>query len=140
MENEHKQTHDNTRSNPFEKELLKGFWQESKAFIHQLLDIRNDTDKAGTILDIKENISIKGHTAWVLVFSILICSIGLNISSPAVVIGAMLISPLMGPILGVGLSIGTNDIDTLRRSLINLGVMVGLSVATSFFFFLIPIE
>jgi uncharacterized hydrophobic protein (TIGR00271 family) len=74
-----------------------------------------------------------------LVFSILIASIGLNISSAAVVIGAMLISPLMAPILGVGLSIGINDIDTLRRSLINLGVMVGLSLLTSFLFFLIPI-
>ena len=82
---------------------------------------------------------MKGHTAWVLVFSILIASIGLNISSPAVVIGAMLISPLMGPILGVGLSIGINDIDTLKRSLINLGVMIGLSLATSFIFFLIPL-
>lgn len=110
-----------------------------KKFFIELLDIRKDTDKKGTIEDIKENISMKGHTAWVLVFSILIASIGLNVSSTAVVIGAMLISPLMGPILGVGLSIGINDIDTLKRSLINLGVMVGLSLATSFLFFLIPI-
>ncbi len=118
---------------------FKGVWQSIRQFIIELLDIRKDTDKKGTIEDIKENISMKGHTAWVLVFSILIASIGLNVSSTAVVIGAMLISPLMGPILGVGLSIGINDIDTLRRSLINLGVMVGLSLATSFFFFLIPI-
>ena len=104
-----------------------------------LLEIRKDTDKKGTIEDIKGNISMKGHTAWVLVFSILIASIGLNVSSTAVVIGAMLISPLMGPILGVGLSIGINDIDTLRRSLINLGVMVGLSLLTSTLFFIFPI-
>lgn len=114
-------------------------WTVLKQFLYELLDINHDTDKQGTIEDIKDNISMKGHTAWVLVFSILIASIGLNISSPAVVIGAMLISPLMGPILGVGLSIGINDIDTLRRSLINLGVMVGLSLLTSFLFFLIPI-
>ena len=118
---------------------IKGIWTNLKQFIFELLDIRQDTDKKGTIEDIKDNISMKGHTAWVLIFSILIASIGLNISSPAVVIGAMLISPLMGPILGVGLSIGINDIDTLKRSLINLGVMVGLSLATSFIFFLIPI-
>ena len=110
-----------------------------QVFLHEILDIRKDTDKKGTIEDIKENISMKGHTAWVLVFSILIASVGLNISSAAVVIGAMLISPLMGPILGVGLSIGINDIDTLKRSLINLGVMVGLSLITSFLFFLIPL-
>ncbi|NOR27157.1 MAG: DUF389 domain-containing protein [Lutibacter sp.] len=118
---------------------IKSIWTNLKQFIFELLDIRQDTDKKGTIEDIKDNISMKGHTAWVLIFSILIASIGLNISSPAVVIGAMLISPLMGPILGVGLSIGINDIDTLKRSLINLGVMVGLSLATSFIFFLIPI-
>ncbi len=110
-----------------------------QVFLHEILDIRKDTDRKGTIEDIKENISMKGHTAWVLVFSILIASVGLNISSAAVVIGAMLISPLMGPILGVGLSIGINDIDTLKRSLINLGVMVGLSLITSFLFFLIPL-
>ncbi|WP_298370721.1 DUF389 domain-containing protein [uncultured Lutibacter sp.] len=108
-------------------------------FFVELLEIRKDTDKKGTIEDIKGNISMKGHTAWVLVFSILIASIGLNVSSTAVVIGAMLISPLMGPILGVGLSIGINDIDTLRRSLINLGVMVGLSLLTSTLFFIFPI-
>ncbi|MCF6169115.1 DUF389 domain-containing protein [Lutibacter sp.] len=121
------------------KDEVKGAWHTIKQFIFELLDIRLDTDKKGTIEDIKGNISMKGHTAWVLVFSILIASIGLNISSTAVVIGAMLISPLMGPILGVGLSIGINDIDTLKRSLINLGVMIGLSLATSFLFFLIPI-
>lgn len=114
-------------------------WKALRQFFFELLDIRLDTDRKGTIEDIKGSISMKGHTAWVLVFSILIASIGLNISSSAVVIGAMLISPLMGPILGVGLSIGINDIDTLKRSLINLAVMIGLSVLTSFVFFLIPL-
>ena len=118
---------------------IKSIWQSIKQFLYELLDFRHGTDKKGTIEDIKGNISMKGHTAWVLVFSILIASIGLNISSTAVVIGAMLISPLMGPILGVGLSIGINDIDTLKRSLVNLGVMIGLSLSTSFFFFLIPL-
>ncbi|MFO7672344.1 MAG: DUF389 domain-containing protein [Lutibacter sp.] len=124
---------------PVEEKKLKEAWETLKQFLFNLLDISHDTDKEATIEDIKENISMKGHAAWVLVFSILIASIGLNISSPAVVIGAMLISPLLGPILGVGLSIGTNDIDTLKRSLTNLGVMVVLSLLTSFLFFLIPI-
>jgi uncharacterized hydrophobic protein (TIGR00271 family) len=131
----------NKFSNPSNhvKKDLNGIWVSISQFLYGLLDIKKDTDKKGTIEDIKGNISMKGHTAWVLVFSILIASIGLNVSSTAVVIGAMLISPLMGPILGVGLSIGINDIDTLKRSLINLGVMVGLSLVTSFLFFLIPI-
>ena len=133
------QQNSNTNSNTPPENDFKGIWISIIQFLHSILDIRNDTDKKGTIEDIKENISMKGHNAWVLVFSILIASIGLNVSSSAVVIGAMLISPLMGPILGIGLSIGINDIDTLRRSLINLGVMVGLSLATSTMFFIFPI-
>lgn len=121
------------------KRDFKGFFQSLKEFLTELLDIKHDTDKETTANNIREGISMKGHTAWILVFSILIASIGLNVSSTAVVIGAMLISPLMGPILGVGFSIGINDIDTLRASLINLGVMVGLSLITSFLFFSIPI-
>jgi uncharacterized hydrophobic protein (TIGR00271 family) len=140
MENtSNNQSSENSNSNTPSNNDIKGIWVTLKQFLFELLDIKLDTDKKGTIEDIKDNISMKGHTAWVLIFSILIASIGLNISSPAVVIGAMLIFPLMGPILGVGLSIGINDIETLRRSLINLGVMVGLSLATSFIFFLIPI-
>ncbi len=120
-------------------EKINSIWKDLKVIINGILDIRVDTDKKGTIEDIIDNISMKGHTAWVLSFSILIASIGLNISSPAVVIGAMLISPLMGPILGIGLSIAINDIDTLRRSIANFGVMVVLSLLTSFLFFKIPI-
>ncbi|WP_372746607.1 DUF389 domain-containing protein [Lutibacter sp.] len=125
----------NTDNQPEKVEIFNSI----RVFLHGVLDIKKDTDKEGTIEDIKDNISMKGHTAWVLVFSILIASIGLNVSSSAVVIGAMLISPLMGPILGVGLSIGINDIDTLKRSLINLVVMIVLSLITSFLFFLIPL-
>jgi uncharacterized hydrophobic protein (TIGR00271 family) len=139
MENMDSNQYGENTGRPIPTDNLKGIWASIKQFIYELLDIRQGTDRKGTIEDIKGNISMKGHTAWVLVFSILIASIGLNISSSAVVIGAMLISPLMGPILGVGLSIGINDIDTLKRSLINLGVMIGLSLATSFVFFLIPL-
>jgi len=120
------------------KKEFKSFASSILAFFKDLLDIREGTDKSETIEKIKVGIQVKNQTAWVLVFSIIIASIGLNVSSTAVVIGAMLVSPLMGPILGVGLSIGINDIDTLRVSLKNLGIMVGLSVGTSFLFFLIP--
>jgi len=110
-----------------------------KEYLAQLFDINKGTSKAGTIQDIKDGISIKGHTAWILIFSILIASIGLNVSSSAVVIGAMLIAPLMWPILGVGLSVAINDIDTLKHSLVNLGAMMAISLATSFLFFSIPL-
>lgn len=110
-------------------------WQSIKKFLTELFDIRSDSDRDATIEAVKKDISFKGHTAWILIFSIFVASIGLNVSSTAVVIGAMLISPLMGPIVGIGLSVAINDVDTLKRSLINLGVMVILSVLTAFLYF-----
>uniref|UniRef100_UPI00404AD0D8 DUF389 domain-containing protein n=2 Tax=Flavobacterium sp. TaxID=239 RepID=UPI00404AD0D8 len=110
-----------------------------KAYLKETLDIRHDTNHPATIEEVKSGIQMKGQAAWVLVFSILIASAGLNTSSTAVVIGAMLISPLMGPILGIGLSLGINDMDLMRKALKNFGVMVFLALATSFLFFSIPI-
>ncbi|MCB0442946.1 MAG: DUF389 domain-containing protein, partial [Flavobacterium sp.] len=103
------------------------------------LDIREDTNHDATIEEVKAGISIKGQGAWVLIFSILIASAGLNTSSTAVVIGAMLISPLMGPIVGIGLSLGVNDVDLMRKAINNFGIMVVLAIFTSFLFFSIPI-
>ena len=119
------------------KQDAKGLFLSLKIFLFELLDFRHDTDREATISAIKADISIKGATAWILICSIFVCSIGLNADSTAVVIGAMLISPLMGPILGVGLSLATNDIDTLRKSMINLGTMIVLSLLTAALCFLI---
>ena len=113
----------------------KGLWVSTKQFLNELLDFRHDTDRDATIEAIKGDIPFKGATAWILICSIFVASVGLNANSTAVVIGAMLISPLMGPILGIGMSIAINDIDTLRKSLINFAVMVVLSVITAYFFF-----
>ncbi|MFD1315680.1 DUF389 domain-containing protein [Namhaeicola litoreus] len=121
------------------KSDLTGIFNNLRLFFLDVLDLKHNTDLDATHERINEGISMKGHTAWILIFSILIASIGLNVSSTAVVIGAMLISPLMGPILGIGFSISVNDINMLRKSLINLGIMVGLSLITSFLFFSIPI-
>lgn len=119
----------------------KGLFTSVKTFLTELLDFREDTDRDATITAIKADIPFKGATAWILVCSIFVASIGLNANSTAVVIGAMLISPLMGPILGVGLSIAINDIDTLRKSLINLATMIVLSLLTAFlFFWLFPLS
>ncbi len=117
------------------KKDAKGLFNAIKVFLVNLLEFRSDTDRETTIEGIKNDIPFKGATAWILIFAIFIASIGLNVSSTAVVIGAMLISPLMGPILGVGLSLAINDIDTLKRSIINLLVMVVLSVLTAFLYF-----
>ena len=123
------------------KEDAKGLWVSLKTFIIELLDFRHETDREATIAAIKMDIPFKGATAWILICSIFVASVGLNANSTAVVIGAMLISPLMGPILGVGLSIAINDIDTLRKSLINLATMLVLSLLTAFlFFYLFPLS
>ncbi|MEP5253636.1 MAG: DUF389 domain-containing protein [Winogradskyella arenosi] len=123
------------------KKDAQGLFASVKTFLHELLDFRDDTDREATITAIKHDIPFKGATAWILVCSIFVASIGLNANSTAVVIGAMLISPLMGPILGVGLSIAINDIDTLKKSLINLATMIVLSLLTAFlFFYLFPLS
>ncbi|WP_411031093.1 DUF389 domain-containing protein [Spongiimicrobium sp. 3-5] len=117
------------------KKNFQGLLGSSKKFLSELLDIRNNTDQDATKESIIADIPFKGHTSWILICSIFIASVGLNANSTAVVIGAMLISPLMGPILGIGMSLAINDIDTLRRSLKNFAVMVILSVFTAFLFF-----
>jgi len=121
-----------------EKDIKKnasGLFNGILIFIQSVFRFNNDIDKNATINSIKNDISMRGTTAWILICSILIASVGLNTDSTAVVIGAMLISPLLGPILGLGLSISTNDIDTLKNSLINILVMVLLSITTAYVFF-----
>lgn len=117
------------------KKDFSGLLGSLRIFLSELLDIRHNTDQKATIDAIIADIPFKGHTSWILICSIFIASIGLNANSTAVVIGAMLISPLMGPILGMGMSLAINDVDTLRRSIKNFGVMVFLSVLTAFLFF-----
>src|SRR3989344_932767 len=75
-----------------------------------LFNLRADTNEEGTIEHVWANVDFKSANAWTLVFAIFIASVGLNTNSPAVVIGAMLISPLMGPIVGAGVGLGINDL------------------------------
>jgi uncharacterized hydrophobic protein (TIGR00271 family) len=117
------------------KEDAKGLLVSVRQFLIELFDFRDDTDHEATLEAIKADIPFKGATAWILIFAVFVASIGLNADSTAVVIGAMLISPLMGPILGIGMSFALNDIETFKKSLINLGIMIGLSLFASFLFF-----
>ena len=117
------------------KKDFQGLLGSTRKFMSDLLDIRKNTDRESTKEAIINDIPFKGHTSWILICSIFIASVGLNANSTAVVIGAMLISPLMGPILGIGMSLAINDIDTLRRSLKNFAVMVVLSVSYGLFIF-----
>ena len=90
-----------------------------------------------SVAQISNGVSFKGANLWILIFAILIASLGLNINSTAVIIGAMLISPLMGPIIGMGLSIGTNDIELLKRSAQNYLVATLISIITATIYFLL---
>ena len=113
-------------------------------FYDQLKDIANfseHTDIPGTIESIKKNIDFKGPNVWILAFAVIVASVGLNVNSTPVIIGAMLISPLMGPIIGAGLSVGINDSQLLKRSLRNLAIMVIISlIASTAYFALSPLS
>ena len=117
------------------KVSFKWFITSLIALINDFISIRAGADIQGTVESIKRGSEFKGHNLWILIFSIFIASIGLNINSGAVVIGAMLISPLMGPILGIGLGLGTNDINTLAKSTRNLLVAVTVALLTSYLYF-----
>ncbi|GIV38081.1 MAG: membrane protein [Cyclobacteriaceae bacterium] len=115
------------------------------AFYRFLKDRFNlDTDRAddeATLDYIRKGVEFKGANLWILIFAVLICSIGLNVNSTAVVIGAMLISPLMGPILGIGTGVAINDPELLKRSTKNLVVATLFSVvASTVYFWVTPIS
>ena len=111
-------------------------------FLKETLSIRKGVIKFNQVVeDTKESTVFKGYNVWILVCSIIIASVGLNVDSTAVIVGAMLISPLMGPIRGVGFGVGTNDLGLIKMSLKNMGITVGVSLFTSWVYFLItPID
>ncbi len=111
------------------------FLDNIRKYLINLLDLREDTDKQGTVEGIKKYIEIKGYNVWILISAAMIASIGLDNNSAAVIIGAMLISPLMSPILGIGLAFGINDRETLWKSVQNFTVAVVVSILTSFVYF-----
>ena len=107
-----------------------------KSFIADRLNLSEDqADEKDIIDDIKKGIIFKGTNLWVLIFAIFVASVGLNVNSTAVIIGAMLISPLMGPIMGVGLGVGIMDSELIIKSMKNLMIAVAISVMTSHFIF-----
>ncbi|GAB5538114.1 MAG: TIGR00341 family protein [Salibacteraceae bacterium] len=112
------------------------------SFLKDRLNLSDDQATPKETSDyIRKGVEFNGPNVWILIFAIFIASVGLNMNSTAVVIGAMLISPLMGPIMGIGLGAGVNDFELIKRSAKNLGFMVLISVATStLYFFLSPIS
>ena len=101
-------------------------------------DIRSEQEDYAVIHNVMESgIAFKGTNLWILIFAIFIASVGLNVNSTAVIIGAMLISPLMGPIIGMGYSLATYDFRLLKKSASNFGFAVISSLVTSTLYFLV---
>lgn len=121
------------RINPDIGENISGIW----SFIKETVSFKDGADLESTVKNIREGINFRGPNVWVLICSIVVASVGLNTNSTAVIIGAMLISPLMGPIRGIGLGVGTNDLSLIIDSLKNFGIAVGISLLTAWIYFLI---
>ena len=113
---------------------------DKDGFLNRLrshFDLMADREDEQLVIDeISRGAVFRGANVWVLIFAIFIASLGLNVNSTAVIIGAMLISPLMGPIIGMGLAVGTNDLDLLKRSFRNYAVATVVSVATATVYFI----
>lgn len=107
-----------------------------KAYLRQYFDMSENREKEEDVVDeIASGVAFKGANLWILICAVFIASLGLNINSTAVIIGAMLISPLMGPILGMGLAVGIDDLPLLRRAVKNymVATIIGIITATVYF-------
>lgn len=112
-----------------------------REFLKATLNLTNDVDIPAASENIRKNIPFRGPNVYILFVAIIIASVGLNVNSIPVIIGAMLISPLMGPITGLGLGLGTNDRELVLFSIKNLLIMVGISLlAATLYFMLTPLE
>jgi len=111
------------------------------AIAHRFSLLDDKADDAEIDRSLRAGVELRGATPWILMFAIVIASVGLNTNSTAVIIGAMLVSPLMGPIVGLGYGIGIFDFALVRRSLANLAIAAGISLLTStLYFMLTPLD
>ena len=109
-----------------------------KINIRKLFSLHLDNEEEVKVIEaVKRNVEFSGTNLWVLMLAIFIASIGLNVNSTAVIIGAMLISPLMGPIVGAGMALGINDFQLLKKSILNLVIATLISATVSSVYFLI---
>ncbi len=122
--------------------FVKRLWRGARLFMHGRFDLREDSAPQAEVVEgISKGVDFRGTNLWVLMFAVFIASLGLNVNSTAVIIGAMLVSPLMGPITGIGLSLGINDFEMLKTSWRNFLLMVAVSLITStIYFFISPIS
>lgn len=146
-ENQENNTIDNVESPKSEgrisltKKILHA-WRNTRQFMHGRFDLKDGSAAQSEVVEgVRKGIDFRGTNLWVLMFAVFIASLGLNVNSTAVIIGAMLVSPLMGPITGIGLSLGINDFEMLKTAWRNFLLMVGVSLVTStLYFFVSPIS
>lgn len=140
MENENRtQTTDTNDSQPARpaQGAFSARLDQVRDFLKDRFSLDEDTAQRDEVVaSISKGVEFRGVNLWVLIFAAMVASLGLNVNSAAVIIGAMLISPIMGPIMGVGLSLGINDFDLLKKSLRNFALMfiVAIVTATAYFF------
>ena len=116
---------------------MKNFFRKVLIYLKSLIHISDEIDYENASASIRKNIAFRGTNVFILACAIIIASVGLNVNSIPVIIGAMLISPVMGPILGFGLGLGTEDNHLVKNSLKNFVVMVIISILASTLFFLL---
>ena len=120
---------------------MKNIIRRILIYLKSLIHLSDEIDYENASASIRKNIAFRGTNVFILACAIIIASVGLNVNSIPVIIGAMLISPVMGPILGFGLGLGTEDNHLVKESLKNFAVMVGISImASSLFFLLSPLS
>lgn len=117
--------------------LRENLFQRLASLIRETIRLNDYVDTSAAEKSIRNNIYFRGPNAWILAIATIIASVGLNVNSIPVIIGAMLISPLMGPIFGVGLGLGINDMQLIKSSGKNLLIMVIISLVASFVYFMI---
>ena len=115
----------------------RSFWDKVRIRWRALTSMGSEIDATVAEEKIRKGVNVRGTNVWILACSIIIASVGLNVNSIPVIIGAMLISPLMGPIFGMGLSLCINDRKLLTNALKNFLVMVGVSLLAAFLYFLL---
>ena len=106
-------------------------------YLRHIVYLEDDLDRVAASASIKKNIAFQGPNVIILACAILIASVGLNVNSIPVIIGAMLISPVMGPILGFGLGLGTNDTELLKNAAKNFAIMVAISIIVASVYFVV---
>ncbi len=137
QEPEPKPREESTNPNGQLMQTARVFYRAVRMWFKDLINLEEGMDQEGTVISIKSGKMMRGANAWLLMCSIMVASLGLDLNSAAVIIGAMLISPLMSPILGIGLAVGINDREALFIAVRQFSISIIIALITSTLYFLI---